>query len=167
MLPVQQSIGRHIFETVRHPDVVDAGGAQFPAHIGRDFPRTLARLYPIIPHLPAPGGQGKPVRHHGMREEGGVEIQAVSVCLRPLDPAAEILRGQLVAGRRGFGLGIHAVKIDAMPAGRKAKSHIHVGPQLVAVAGGSRILSGDQVLAGHVAHVLKPFNIVALPAVQG
>ena len=62
---------------------------------------------------------------------------------------------------------MNAVKEDVMPAGRKAKSHIHVGPQLVAVAGGSRILSGDQVLAGHVAHVLKPFNIVALPAVHG
>lgn len=56
MLPVQQSIGRHIFETVRHPDVVDAGGAQFPTHIGRDFPRTLARLYPIT----RTSGAGRP-----------------------------------------------------------------------------------------------------------
>ena len=139
---VLRSTGR-VLEAVGDPDVGHAGRAQLPAKVLADLAAGDAVLDPELADARVVAGQGKAVVGQGMREEGGVKVDAVVVLLGPVDPAGKMLGLELVAlDLLAAGLGIDGVQVQPVRAGDQAVGLVQVAAQLVGVARLAGIVAG-------------------------
>ncbi len=104
----------------------------------------------------------------GMREAGRIEVEAVLIRLRPVDPRAEMFRLQFVAiDLAPAGFRIHRVQIQAMLARQQAVHLIEIAAQLIGRARLAGIVArGRDAAAEAAVEILEAAHIVALPAVQ-
>ena len=156
-----------VLGTVVDPDVHDAGVALGLAHRVRDAAAALGVLDPEFADGGIGIGEGQ-VAALGMAEGGGVEVQLHVVLLGPLDPALEVIDGDLVAVHElAAEVAVDLVEVQAVVARDEALREFDVGPDLVDVAGAARIVAGGLDAAGEACGALETDHVVGLPAVQG
>jgi hypothetical protein len=113
--------------------------------------------------------QREAVGRLGMREAGGVEIQADADFLGPVNPVLEMLRLDFVAVHfLAAELAVERVQVEAVLAGNERQRLLGVGAQFVRRAGLAGIIAGgDEAAAERAAEIFKAAHVVALPAMEG
>jgi hypothetical protein len=112
------AIDGSILRTVGDPDIGDARAPERLAEGRPDPAAGDAVLDPEAADALVAMGQGPAVGRPGMGEVRRVEVQADPPAARPLDPAPEVFRPQLVAlDLPPAGLGIAGVQVQPMRAG--------------------------------------------------
>ena len=124
---------------------------------------------PVVTNLLVGVRQGHAILTHGVREDGGVEVQTAAVLLSQLDPLSEVAGLQLVAldGLAGLADGVVGVDVDLVGTGDQGQSLVQVSEDLLGVAGDAGVVTGGLDTAGQGTHTLKAVDIVCLPAVHG
>ena len=85
-----EPVGGCVLEAVGHPDVRHARCAQGLAHRSADLAAPSAVLDPEVPHALVGVREREAVGGLGMREAGGVEVEADLLARGPVDPASEV-----------------------------------------------------------------------------
>ena len=166
-LAMDRTVRRHVLVAVGDPDVVDAGRAERPAHVRRNLAAGNRVIDPESADGLIAAGEREPACGHGMREVSGVHVEPGGVRAGPVNPAAEVPGLELIAVHpRAAGLGIHGVKVDAVPAGEKAQRLLEVGAKLVAVGGAAHVVARREDAAGKHGIAFQSGDVIALPAVQ-
>ena len=125
--------------------------------------------HPESAHFLLRGGEGEVVLHHGMAEEGGVEVDAQTVFTGELDPRIEVMGLDLVAVHllAGGEDGVAGVQADALFAGHEAHGLDKVRLQFLEGAGAAGVVARGLDAAGKgAAAAFKADDVVALPAVD-
>ena len=162
-----ETVERNILISVRHPEVGDAGIAEFPAEGFGDLPAGDAVADPELAHFRVGAAQREAVLHHRVGEERGVEVQTDVILFRPGDPVGEVFRPDFVAADLLLaGFGVERVQIEPLFARNQRQDFIDVAAELFRVAGPARIVAGHLNAAVQRAAVLETGDVVALPAVQ-
>ena len=163
------TVAWYILQAIRDPDIAE----HFIIERFTDLLRYLtARLHVVDPELACfriGGRERKLVVHLGMTEDGGVEIDAISVLFGPFDPGFEVGVRDLVAIDPGVFVGedgIRGVQCDALRAGHHAHRFFEVGFQLFEVARTARVVAGGLDAARKAAFLVEAEHIIALPAVN-
>src|SRR5262249_45036031 len=130
-------------ETVRDPDVRDAGRSDRPADRGADPSAGDAVLDPERPYAGIGMCQREPISGLGVGEVCRVKIDTQTLGLCPVDPALEVGRLKRVSlDARAAGLGVTRVQVNPMSARDQGKGLLQVRAQLVGVARAPRIPPG-------------------------
>ena len=158
-----------VLEAVGDPEIVAGRHAQRFAEGSGDLPGLDAVLDPEFADALVVGGQGEAVRGKGMGEEGGVEIEAESLFLRPVDPGGKVLRADLVArDLLSARVEVDGVQGEFLFSGDELQGELEILSELVDVARFSGIVAGGLDAAREVAvRGLEARDVVALPAVYG
>ena len=86
---------------------------------------------------------------------------------RPVDPAGEMFRLDLVAlDRFAVGLRINRMQIQPLFSGEEREDFFDISAQFIGIAGAARIVAGHGDAAVKRVAVLKPGDVIALPAVE-
>ena len=163
-----EPVGGRVLEAVGHPHVRHARCAQGLAHRGPDFAAPSAVLDPEVPDALVGVREREAVGGLGMREAGGVEIEADPLARGPVDPASEVggldrVAIDLLAAK----LPVEGVQVHPMPARDQREGLGKVGPQFVGRAGLARVVARHgQAAAEPSAGVLEAAHVVSLPAVE-
>jgi len=113
-------------------------------------------------------GQREAVGRLGVREEGGIEVDADPQPSGPVDPPLEVGRLDPVAvDRPGVALQVHGVQVEPVPARNEAIGRLQIATKLVGGSGLSGIgAGGHDSPVGEPRLALEPAHVVALPAVH-
>ena len=104
-----------------------------------------------------------------MAEDGGVEIDAVAVRLRPRDPGLEVLVLDGIAVDPGVLVGedgVGGVQVDALGTGHEGHGGLEIGGQLFEGAGAAGVVARGLDAAGEAPFLVEAEHVVALPAVH-
>ena len=164
-----EAVGGHVLVAVRDPDVAQNVVVELPGDVGGDAAALDAVAHPERAHVFLRGGEGEIVLHHGMAEEGGVEVDAQTVFTGELDPRIEVMGLDLVAVHllAGGEDGVAGVQADALFAGHEAHGLDKVRLQFLEGAGSTGVVARGLDAAGKgAAAAFKADDVVALPAVD-
>src|SRR5205814_850518 len=113
-------------------------------------------------------GESETISGLGMREAGGIEIEAEAVGLRPADPILEVGGVDFVAVHAlAAELAINRVQTHAMFAGDKRKGLFDVGPQFLRCARLAGVIAGNgEATTQRAVRVFETADVIALPAME-
>ena len=92
-----KAIRRGVLITIWNPDIVHHRIVQLFTNRGADLSTRDAVIDPELTNARILMAQRKAIFRLGMAEAGGVKIDTELLCLGPIDPAAKIIDGELVA----------------------------------------------------------------------
>ena len=152
------AIDRRVLHAVGNPQVRDAGLAERLAHGGADAPAGDAVIDPERPDGLVSVRERDVVGRLRVREVRRVEVEADAECLRPVDPAGEVLGSDLVAiDGLAAELAVRGVEVEAVRSGNDRERERRVGAQLVGRARLSWIVAGRGEAAAETgAELLEP-----------
>ena len=110
--PWRSPIRRAVLVSIRDPDVCHCSRSQLLSEVLTNPAAGNTVLDPELTNAFVAMGERKPVGRPGMRETSGVEIDAVTICLRPILPAGEVARLDGVALHFFIRLQINRVEIQ-------------------------------------------------------
>ncbi len=112
--------------------------------------------------------KGEAIGGVGMREAGGIEVQAEAIGFRPADPIQEVLGFDFVAVHAfAAELAINRVHVHAMFAGNQRKGLFDVGAQFVRRARLAGVIARyGKAAPERVAEVFETADVIALPAME-
>ncbi len=162
------AVGGGVFVAIGNPDIRHRRSPQFLPKIIPNLAAGEAVFHPKLANGRVAVREGEAIGGQGVREAGGVEIEAVTARPGPIHPAGEVTRLDGVALDFGIGFEINGVQIQAVRAGQQAVNHVQVAAQFIGVAGFAGVVaSGGNAAGQFAAGVLKAAYVIALPAVQG
>jgi hypothetical protein len=139
------------------------------AHFGADFAAGDAVFDPELAHGGIAMGKRRAVIGERMRKIGRIEIEAHAALFRPVDPALEMGRGDVIALHFfAVEIGVAGVQIQTVPTGQKREGLFNVlpqfteGPRLAGII--SRGLDAPATQRG--TGCFKTADIITLPAMK-
>ena len=104
-----------------------------------------------------------------MREEGRVKIKSHAALLGKFHPLFKVAGKKRVAVGKFtvFKNSVAGVYVDLFRAGTQRKRLVHIGEKLVGRSCATRVVARRLNAARKTAVVVKAFDVVALPAMQG
>lgn len=114
-------------------------------------------------------GEGEAVSRFGVREAGGVEVQAEALRFRPGNPVLEVVDFDGVAvDLFAAEFAVAGVQVQAVFAGNEGERHFQIGSEFFGGAGFAGVISGNgDAAAEGLGGVFEAGDVVALPAVEG
>ncbi len=162
------SVGWDILHAIGDPDIGDRGGAERLAHGGADDAAGLAVFDPELADGTVVVGEREAAGSFGVGEERGVEVETDAERFGPVDPAAEVFGGDLVAidfAAAEFPVG--GMQVEAVFTGDQRERPGGIRAEFVRAAGLAGVVAGGHQSAGEGGvRLLEAADVIALPAVQ-